>query len=493
MTQRSLFDEPIEFVDNRPVLLDCQRDVIPKLRAEFASGKRRVICQAPCGSGKSITAAENTRLAVEKGKRVLHITPRRRLVDQMIGHLDCFGIKAAPIMEGRMSWTSSVYCASRDTLLAMLKSGGELPRTDLIINDECHVPSTEVLWWYRKYCPEAYWIGLSATPISSAGDSLAPPYQGLVSMAKTSELLKIGRLCPVKVYNPDAVGRRRCKGQKVKPVGDPIAHWLKYAKGKPTVVFAATVNDSQQIVQRYLNAGITAEHIDARTPDEERDEVFERSRTGETKIVSNCGVLIMGVDLPWLVCCQILRGCNSLVLWMQSTGRIMRSFLGKTFGIVLDHAGCAHEFGLPDADYEWVLGEEGDNVRLNKPSKERKPITCLGCGLTFVGKPACPECGRVLSKAQRRSLGETINGDAVLTEFTGLQEQQVKADAMERLWKKCLYMARAKGGTLKMAAAMFRSSTKLGPWEAGLETALPQRGEWDTTAKDWLDSQATFP
>jgi superfamily II DNA or RNA helicase len=311
-------------------------------------------------------------------------------------------------------------------------------------------------------------------------------------MAQPSELLRIGRLCPVKVYNPDAVGRRRCKGNKVKPVGDPIAHWLKYAKGQPTVVFAATVLDSQKIVQRYLDAGITAEHIDAQTSDEDRDEVFERSRTGATKIVSNCGVMILGVDLPWLACCQILRGCNSLVLYFQACGRVQRSFPGKPHGVILDHSGCAHEFGLPDADYEWVLGDERQNSLFNKPPRERKPITCLGCGLTFVGKPACPECGRVLSKKQRKSLAETINGDAVLTEFTGLQSAQAHADALDRLWKKCLYIARAKGGTLKMAAAMFRSSSKILPWDAGLEAALPQRDEWDTPVKDWLDSQTTF-
>ena len=63
----------------------------------------------------------------------------------------------------------------------------------------------------------------------------------MACMAPSSELIRINRLCKVKVYNPDDIGRRRRKGEKVKPVGDPIEHWKKYAMGLPTVVFAATV------------------------------------------------------------------------------------------------------------------------------------------------------------------------------------------------------------------------------------------------------------
>lgn len=488
MIQRDLFAERIDVKDGRPVLNDLQRDVLTRGRAAYANGIRRVIWQASCGAGKTVVAAEQTIQALALGKTVLHIVHRRRLVDQMVKTLARFGIDASPVMEGRQRWDAKVKCASRDTLLAMLDAGAPLPAADLIIVDECHVASTRVMAWYLEHCPGAYWTGYTATPVATDGRSLAPPYEALVCMQPASALRAIGRLCPVKVFNPDHVGRRRRNGDKVKPVGDPVAHWRKYAEGQPTVVFAATVAASKQVAQHYLDAGITAEHLDASTDDDERDEIFSRSERGETKVICNCGVLIEGVDLPWLSCCQILRGCNSLVLWMQATGRVMRTHPGKTHGIVLDHAAAAHQFGLPDADYEWSLEDAKGNAKRNAP-QGRKPVTCRRCGLQFMWRPACPDCGCVMAKPRKQSTPlQYAAGDGVLTEFTDAQTEHIAQDTNGRLWKRLLYMGRAKGWQMRQVAAAFRSKAKVAPWEAGLDCPLPFGKEgWSVPVSEWIE------
>ncbi len=482
----TLFDELMLVEDGKPSPMPIQLDLLERGRSCYRDGIRRVIYQAPCGAGKTVIASEQTRIGLTRGKTALHIAPRRKLVDQMLGMLKRFGIAAAPIMEGRQTWNSSVYCASRDTLLAMLKAGRPLPQVDWIGFDECHVACQEVQRWYLKNAPQTYWTGYSATPVEPDGSSLSPPWEALVSMAPTSKMIELGRLVPVKVYNPDAVGKRRRKGDKVKPVGDPVQHWLKYANGLPTVAYAATIADSLALVKRYLDAGVTAEHIDASTPEEEREAVFERSRLGITKVISNVGVLIMGVDLPWLCCCQILRGCNSLVLFFQAAGRVMRACEGKEFAILLDHSGAAHEFGLPDADFQWVLDDAKGNAKKNKKPKDRQPVTCLGCGLSFVGGPACPECGRVLPTKKRKSIMDSIKpGDGVLTRFAGEQQASVQQDVLERLFKKCYFIARARGLTMGAANAMFSKEAKKPAWEANLPFNLPRGQEWKMPAKEF--------
>lgn len=488
--QPDIWDEP-EVANDRPVLLGVQKDLLERGRKAYAGGVRRVLFQATCGSGKTVCAAKQTEDCLAKGGTVLHIVHRRRLVDQMIGTLRRFGIVASPIMEGRHSWNASVYCASRDTLLAMVKGGRQLPRATLIVPDEAHVAAREVQDWYLQNCPEAYWTGYTATPVRPDGSSLNPPYQKLVCMAPASELMKIGRLCPVKVYDPKAVAGKRKRGEPVKPVGHPVDHWKKYAEGLPTVAFAATVAQSRELVESYRQAGVTAEHIDAFTPEEEREAVFERSRTGRTMVISNVGVMVEGVDLPWLVCCQILRGCNSLVLYVQASGRVMRSFPGKTHGVLLDHSGAVYDFGPPDRDFEWTLEDGAANERRNKLPKDRKPVTCLACGFVFMAKPACPECGRVLPKKRRKSLLDGIlPGDAVLTEFVSGQQSRQRADALDRLWVKCLHITKAKGGAMRQAAGMFSREAKVAPWEAGLSHPLPHGREgWAQPARDWLLSQ----
>ncbi len=476
------FDEPEE-TQGSPQLLPVQLDFLERGRLAYTTGAKRVLWQAPCGAGKTWISAQRTLQALERRKTVLHIAPRRKLVDQMLATLLRFGVEASPIMEGRRRWSASVYCASRDTLLAILKADGEMPVCDLIDWDEAHVEAREIQRFYLQHHPGAFWSGMTATPVMADGSSLAPPWQGLVCMAPTSEMIALGRLVPVKVFNPDAVGRRRRKGEKVKPVGDPVAHWKKYAEGLPTVAYAATVADSRALVRKYLEGGVSAEHVDADTPEGEREDVFERSRRGLTQVISNCAVLTYGVDLPWLQCCQILRGCNSLVLWMQANGRTMRAFRGKSVAITLDHAGAAHEFGLPDADFDWELGDERKNLRVNKDKP--KPKCCNNCSLMFTG-PVCPNCGWVVPKKKRKSLLDSLKpGDAVLTEFVEGQREALRADILERLWKKCFHIARAKGRTMGAAAAMFSKEAKVPPWEAGLSLNLPSGGEWKMPAKDW--------
>lgn len=487
VTDRMLWDDEAGTI----TLDDLQVDVLARAKQTYATGLRRLIIQGPCGCGKTIIAAEQTRRCLEMNRTALHIVHRRRLVDQMIATLAKFGILASPIMEGRQRWHAKAYCASRDTLLAMLKDGSGLPRADLILWDECHVAANALQEWYLANCPEAYWTGYTATPIRPNGNSLAPTYQALVSLAQPAELIRRGRLVPVKVFNPDAVGRRRRKGDKVKPTGDPVDHWKKYANDLPTVVFAATVRESQEICERYITAGISAEHLDASTPDEERERIFLRSQSGATRIICNCNVLVEGLDLPWLTCCQILRGCNSLVLWAQANGRIMRAFPGKEFGICLDHAAAAHEFGLPHRDFNWTLGDDKDNLRDNKIPKDQKPVVCPACGFVFARKPACPECGKVLPVKRRKSLLASVQkGDGVLTEFTEQQNRFIGQDTLRRLYDKCFYIKLRQGRTMREVAGMFSSEAGMPPWKAGLDIPLPcGKAEWALPVAEWLRRQ----
>lgn len=489
MSEFGLYDlmEGVEQVSGEPVMIPAQEKLLEAGRKLYTNGVKRAIFHGPCGSGKTIVAACQTKRALGMGKTVLHMVHRRRLVDQMIWTLERFGIKAAPIMEGRETFNSPVYCASRDTLLAMLKEGKTLPVKDLLIQDECHVKATEVQDWYLKNFPGMYWTGYTATPVQTNGDSLNPPWQAMASMGQAPDMIAMGRLVHVKVFNPDNVGRRRRKGEKVKPAGDPVQHWLRYSPGKATVAYCATVAESIALVEKYRAAGVSAEHIDANTPEKEREKIFVRSKVGHTKVISNCGVLVEGIDLPWLEVCQLLRGCNSLVLWHQAPGRVMRPWPGKEFGIVYDHAAAAYEFGIPDGFFEWSLDDEGGLKKANKPPKDRQPVTCPRCGLVFAPKPACPECGKVMPKKRRSSLLDSVSTDhAVLTEFNGQQSGDIGADAMARLFKKFYYTAKAQGKGMNAVAAMFSKAAKMPPWDAGLPFNLPHgKAEWQTPAANF--------
>jgi DNA repair protein RadD len=55
--------------------------------------------QAPTGFGKTLTAAHIIRRALDKGKRVAFIVPRKSLVDQAVGDFAHEGLHAVGVVQ----------------------------------------------------------------------------------------------------------------------------------------------------------------------------------------------------------------------------------------------------------------------------------------------------------------------------------------------------------------------------------------------------------
>lgn len=87
-----------------------------------------------------------------------------------------------------------------------------------------------------------------------------------------------------------------------KLVGGIVEHWRKQAEGRRTAAFSVNIAHSQAIVAAFVAAGIPAEHLDSATPTKECDAILARLESGETLIVSNCGVLCEGWDQPSVKC-----------------------------------------------------------------------------------------------------------------------------------------------------------------------------------------------
>jgi len=100
-------------------------------------------------------------------------------------------------------------------------------------------------------------------------------------------------------------------------VGDILTQWFKYASGLKTIVFAVDVAHSRHIASEFVKAGIAAEHLDGKTPKDERDAVLERLASGKTQVVTNCMVLTEGFDLPSIECIVLARPTKHLGLYVK--------------------------------------------------------------------------------------------------------------------------------------------------------------------------------
>ena len=405
-----------------------QQRSLEQLREGFAAHQRQLLV-IPTGGGKTTVAAHMIRATLERSSEpntVLFMAHRTELIEQCSERLDQNGLSAHGVImaaHGRRRPFAPVQVASVDTL-ANRPPLSPAPR--LIIADECHRTlggrQNRVI---RDLYPRAFVVGLTATPWRLDGRGLGQYERGvpqlftrLVLGATYAQLIADGFilepqvLCPWKPslrgVRKDASGdydeaelAKRC--DQPQTIADMVAVWLERANGARTVAFAASVQHSQHIAAAFQAAGVAAEHLDGTTPPEERRALLARLASGETRLVSNYGVLTEGWDCPAVEVCILARPTRSLSLHMQCVGRVLRpaASAGKTRALVLDFAGSTLNHGWPTADRAWTLADRPVEEREEREGCEDgdESLDVSVCPHCYAARPgkrgACPECGAV--------------------------------------------------------------------------------------------------
>lgn len=394
------------------ILREYQIDAINRVRAAFAAGQRRVALIAPTGAGKTTIAAEFIRRSNDLGRTSLCIAHRIELIEQLSDRLTLHGVPHhGIIMAGVRPTEAPVQVASIQTLLRR-----PTPPADLILIDECaHCPSPSYQTAIKRLLdtrPNAYIIGLTATPVRLDGRGLGDVFQELVVIATPKQLLAEGFLAPIagKAFRrlSDLDGVRTVRGdydekqlaaiyERPEILGDVVARWQEFAPGRRTIAFLPSIAASVALAERLRAVGVPAEHLDYRAPRAERRAILDRVRSGATIFLSNVALLGEGVDIPELSCCVVARPTRSLALFLQMVGRIARPAPGKDGAFLLDHGDCVARHGHPYDDRAWTLST-------SKPPKPKQPPlrTCPECFSILDGSPpSCPECGHVFQKRRK--------------------------------------------------------------------------------------------
>lgn len=374
-------------------LRDYQSDIISRTYQSMASGHHRPLVVSPTGSGKTAMFAWMANAAQEKGTVVWFLVHRKELYDQTIKTFSKFNIPTDIVHIGMVGQVS--------------RNSNKFPEPDLIIFDEGHHASAAT--WRRivERFPDAWLIGLTATPCRLDGKPLGEIYDDLVIGTDTSELIRQGYLTDYRLFSvPSAdtsVLRRSGKDYDpeaaselmMRPAvyGDVIRHYQKLAPGKRAICFCTTVRHSEAMAAEFNRAGIDAVHFDGTTPKRQRKEIVERFRSGEIQILCNVDLVSEGFDLAACDAAILLRPTQSLSLYLQQVGRALRPADGKT-AIILDHVGNALRHGLPDDPRDWSLT---DTVRQANRFTEKGELilrTCMTCYAVYpYPKPMCPICG----------------------------------------------------------------------------------------------------
>lgn len=465
----------------RPHQIDAAHALYAALRVH-----RRVLFSLSTGGGKRFLAVWLCEQAAQMGRRVLFVTNRRLLVEQMFEHVESEGIPHAVIMADSFSGDchAPIQIASLQTLESRYYgkgfgglAGEGLPPAQLCIIDEAHrQPESYVQLW--GYYPNAKVVGLTATPVGAQGKSLIPPYDTLLEGVKNSQLIRDGLLLPTKVYapsEPDIVGvkivnreeySQRGLSRRVQEVtcfADVKKEWLPHEHRQtacfvPGVAFANGIADE---FNKLLGAG-RAYCITAKTKPDERKRAFEGFKDGSVKVLVSVDVLKEGWDAPICSCGIDLQPNAQLRTYWQKVGRVKRAHEGQVNAVWIDMAGNYWRHPHPDDDPDWsVSGEETTAEKWERKARDEKPSLCPACGQVRRGR-VC-ECGHEASGPPIRRIRM---GHGKLKQITHREKVKREKTELERKldkWKGTLFMA-LRSGKVTFDGARYIHQKTHGEW-----------------------------
>ena len=262
-------------------------------------------------------------------------------------------------------------------------------------------------------------------------------FDALVLGPSVEQLVKLGFLCPHKVFAPPIVADlstvKTRAGDYAKDdldqamdrptiTGDCIAHYRRLADGLPAIAFCCSIKHATSVCQSFNAAGYRAKLVSGNMPMEDRDEAIAGLADGRTQILCSVDVVSEGTDVPAVSAAILLRPTQSEALYLQQVGRVLRPQPGK-IAIVLDHVGSTCKHGFVDDRRIWSLDSKPKRQRKDEPAVSVRQ--CPVCFAAFKPQPICPCCGH-----------EFPNKTRTLSEREGELKEMRREDARDRMERK---------------------------------------------------------
>ena len=424
-----------------------QQDIINKTYQVMLAGSKRPIVVLPCGGGKTVVFAYLASQTQKKGNNVWFLVHRRELLDQTKETFTRFNIPIDNIFIGMVATVANRL--------------DKYDPPDLIVFDECQHCAAAT--WQRiiDHHPQAWLIGLTATPCRLDGKPLGAIFDKLVLGPTVQDLINLNYLSPYKYLAPSIADltdlkikgsdydREQAAGMMMQRAiyGDVIKHWREHANGYQTIIYCTTIKHSQAVADAFQAAGIRAQHFDGTTPAQERRQIVADFRDKRITVLCNVDLIGEGFDVPDCWCCVLLRPTMSTGLFIQQSGRALRPQAGKT-AIILDHVGNYVRHGLPATDRDWSLS---DKLPQQKEYREDGQLTVRQCEMCYTvfetGPDKCPVCGYPVAKTQEEIKNiEEIKLKEITEQQAKQQRQQYRyEESQARSYQDLLIIAKSRG------------------------------------------------
>lgn len=402
------------------LLRPYQAMALAEIQQAYRSGKRAPLLCSPTGSGKSAMTAH----MLERTKKLtLYLCHRAELMEMICSDLTRAGIRHGVIQAGKpvLRNTYTIFVGMMQTVTRRLE---DLPAFEWVISDEAHLAMAPTWLRILSHYRAAWHLGMSATPCRLDGKGLGEFYDQIVYGPSIRELTERGYLSRCRVFAPaqDLSSVRKVAGDfsmedaaslldKAAITGSAIAEYRKHKPGRRAIVFCCTRAHADHVAEQFRADGIAAANVDGSMGKADRAARVDDFRAGRIPVLTNVDLLTTGFDMPSIECGIFLRPTQSLALYLQMVGRILRIAPSKPDAVLLDHVGNVLRHGMPEAAREWTL-----DGRPTRATGARAVRQCPTCYAAFAPTPRCPACGYVFPVSARpRSVKEGAGDLAEVT------------------------------------------------------------------------------
>lgn len=384
-----------------------QDETLDIIKAKLKEHTKPLLVTMSVGAGKSIIIAKLLEYIQQYSFKALCLTMNSTLISQNAALYkqqcgEC-GIYCAGLNE--KDTTNNIIFASPHSVAISVKARDSIAdiRFNLIVIDECHnIAHTQkdsmymrILNWYGYQAQLNNYsfrvLGLTGTPYRGKGISIVGKdeyFHTEIINISTSWLIEHGYLTKphfgitstksfdfsqLRVNNmgnfngkelQEVINKNeRLTAEIMREVVSVVENGHRGA-----FIFCSTVAHCHEAF-RALPEGQAA-IITGDTKHEERHRVLESARRFHITYLLSVGCLNTGVDVAGFDVCAWLRPTESLVLYTQGIGRVLRLYPGKSEAIVLDYAGNLERHGHID---DPIINEA------LQPKPETEKDYCIPC------------------------------------------------------------------------------------------------------------------
>ena len=341
-------------------LREYQQEALDNLKKMRENGETIALLYHATGVGKTTTACMD---AKSVGGRTLFLVMQLRLADQAkksFGELWPESSLGEYTGQEKNSENQVVF-ATVQTLSRNLEAFRP-DEFDYIIADECHHAAANQFKNILSYFKPKFTLGLTATPERADGQDVLEMFQNVAHKMDLRTAVEQGILAPIRCFRVKTdidLSNIRIHGIKYDsqdletylfvPERNRLIvdTYLKYAKGKKTVIFCVSVSHSEEMANLLSESGINARSVSGQIKVRERNTILDEYEHGYINVLCACDLLNEGWDSPHTQALFMARPTMSKTIYMQQLGRGTRKCEGKEDLLVFDFVDNANMFKLP--------------------------------------------------------------------------------------------------------------------------------------------------